>query len=132
LAAVIIISHGNLAEAIVGSANMILRGNLEDVYHVCLKDDGIETFENTLKEIADEVRNKEVILMADIKGGSPFNTSLSVLRNHKYRAITGMNLISVIDVLMNRDHLSLDEIADSAVAASQESIEKIYINVENK
>ena len=131
MVAVVLVSHGRLAEAIVGSAKMILRCDMEDVYYTCLKDDGIEVFEKSLMEIAEKVKDKEVILMADIKGGSPFNASISIFRNHKYRAITGMNLISVIDVLMNRETLSIDEAVDSAIANAKEAIEKVYINLEN-
>ncbi|SEO86503.1 PTS sugar transporter subunit IIA [Propionispora vibrioides] len=125
---VVLVSHGPLAEALVSSAKMILRCDMEGVHAVCLTDDGIETFEKRIKAIAEQIQKEEIILLADIKGGSPFNASLSVFRNCKFKVVTGMNLSVVIEALMNRECLSLNEIADTAMKNGKESIEKISLD----
>lgn len=125
---IILVSHGRLSYELLNSANMIIRNQIEDIYPVSLDEDtGIDTLKEKLLNISKKIKGNEVLILCDIKGGSPFNTSLIVFKNYNYKILTGMNLPMLLEVLMNRNHTTLDSLADIAVKAGALAVECIKL-----
>lgn len=125
---IILVSHGKLSYELLNSANMIIRNEAKDIYAVSLDEDsGIDTFKEKLLNIAQKVKGNEVLILCDIKGGSPFNTSLVVFKDYDYKLLTGMNLPMLLEILMHRRHATLDNLADIAVKAGASSVECIKL-----
>lgn len=100
----LIVSHGGMARGICESASMIY-GELDDVKYLCLeKDKGIESFSKSLDALLDDMGSSdEIVVLADLKGGSPYNTTVSKLSEkgllEKSTVFSGMNLTMLLSLL---------------------------------
>ena len=125
---ILLVSHGNLAEGLLHSYEMIV-GKSDNISIVNLDDNGIEDFRKRLHEHLDVLtEEKQTIVLCDLKGGTPFNESLmySMENPGKIRIISGMNLPMLSELGMQTNVDNADEINESistVVEVGKESIE---------
>lgn len=119
----LIVSHGTLAEGIIESAKVIL-GDFVSAESCCLKVGmGIEEFEKNISEIVKVYKaTDEIIVLADLKGGSPYRATISALSekdliNNSF-ILTGVNLPMVISVLM-KDEITKEDINEIMYQAKE-------------
>lgn len=101
--AVLLISHGKLAYELKNTLEMIVGSN-GNLYCVGLDvKENIHDFEKKLDDILEKLINyKDVLIFADLYGGSPCNTTLKYLSENKhYEIISGMNLPMVLSAVLN-------------------------------
>ncbi|MBS4803530.1 MAG: PTS sugar transporter subunit IIA [Clostridium sp.] len=108
---IILISHGHFAKYAMDSAEMIV-GKQENYKVISVTDD--KDLEDVLRELEDSYKilskDREVIVLADIFGGTPCNaTSRLILNGENVVAYTGFNLPVLLELLLNRDR-PIDEI----------------------
>ena len=104
---VCLVSHGNLAEGLHDTLTMFM-GNCEGVMHMTLKQgETVDQFQvrctEMLKTLGEE---DEVIVLADLIGGSPLTTflnALSDLGKTPLIVLGGMNLAMALNALLNKD-----------------------------
>ena len=104
---VCLVSHGNLAEGLHDTLTMFM-GNCEGVMHMTLKQgEAVDQFQvrctEMLKTLGEE---DEVIVLADLIGGSPLTTflnALSDLGKTPLIVLVGMNLAMALNALLNKD-----------------------------
>lgn len=104
---VCLVSHGNLAEGLHDTLTMFM-GNCEGVMHMTLKQgEAVDPFQvrctEMLKTLGEE---DEVIVLADLIGGSPLTTflnALSDLGKTPLIVLGGMNLAMALNALLNKD-----------------------------
>lgn len=104
---VCLVTHGNLAEGLHDTLTMFM-GNCEGVMHMTLKQgEAIDQFQvrctEMLKTLGEE---DEVIVLADLIGGSPLTTflnALSDLGKTPLIVLGGMNLAMALNALLNKD-----------------------------
>lgn len=116
---ILLISHGQYAEAFKGSLKMIA-GEVTNLYSCCLlPSDGPEQFQDKLAQLEPELdKYDEVLVFADLFGGSPCNsTFVKFAQNPKYHFIAGMNFPMVLTAI-----LSESEAVDSLIAQGREGI----------
>lgn len=124
---IILVSHGNLATGILDSSKMIY-GDLENVSCITLSNDGgMEYFNEELAAFLDELEvGTDVLIMADLKSGTPFNVSLVNALERKEKLaieiVSGLNLPMLIESLAIRDDLSLGELTKRAIEAGKDWI----------
>ncbi|GAA0737641.1 PTS sugar transporter subunit IIA [Clostridium oceanicum] len=129
---IIIVSHGTIAKGIYEAATMIY-GELKDVEYLCLeKDMGIDTFKEKLEKIIEEVKEyKQIIAIADLKGGSPYTTTISLLSDkgllEKSKIISGLNLPMILSLLFMEGELSEDNLQE-VISQSKDGISKFQID----
>jgi|SRR5699024_10535056 len=116
---VIISTHGLTSIELLKSAEMIV-GNQTNVETVTFKEgEGIDDLkEKYNKAIQNLQSNDELIILADLWGGSPFN----VAANLNIEVVTGVNIPMLIELFMNRDHMEMDELIKTIMNTSKESI----------
>lgn len=101
---ILLVSHGTMAKGVYEAANMIF-GELEGVYYLCLeKDMDIESFKLKLNILIDNIKSyREIIVFADLKGGSPYTSTLTLLSEKgllsKSKVISGLNLPMLLSIL---------------------------------
>ena len=120
---VILVSHGELADTMLKTAELIT-GEKEHVltFGLSLGDD-VEVFrENVMKAIGEVLKNHELLLLTDIQSGSPFNVAVGAMMTHRFLHYTGMNLPMVVEALSSMEYLSLEEISAELTALSTGSI----------
>ena len=123
---VLVTSHGNFCHGLVESYGMIAGAN-DNIQAISLTDEGIGKFSEELNNTLEDMTSDDnVIIMTDIKGGTPYNESLKYMLSFsdKVRLISGMNLPMLIEVgLLLNANLNLDELISKAVDVGKDSIE---------
>jgi len=120
---ILIVSHGNLAEALISSAQ-ILVGNLPKVRGVSIwpQDKQDEIQERIEREIAEVDSGEGVIILTDLLGGTPTNLSLSFLGEKRVAVVTGVNIPMLLALFSYQKEKSLEEIGRLVKKAGQKSI----------
>lgn len=98
----ILVSHGDLAKSMLGSAQMIV-GEQEDAQAFGLyPQDDISNLKNQLRMAIAETGDEEIVCFTDLFSGSPFNAVVSLMGEYPIRHITGMNLPMILEAFMMR------------------------------
>lgn len=124
LAGIVVASHGELASALISSAEMIV-GSQDNITAVCLDpEDNLEACLDALCAAIDQVQTDAgVIVLIDLFGGTPGNAALLGLRERSYPVVAGVNLPMLLEVSMNRlGGLSTKELTEIAMQAGHNSI----------
>ena len=127
---ILVISHSTLCKGFNEAVKMIL-GSEISIECLALDEEGIEIFHEKLKKKIDKLKNQneEVLILADLFGGSPFNRAFYEARkDEKIKVIAGVNLSMIIEAIMNKTS-SLDEVIFKIIESSKDSItEGIILN----
>ncbi len=121
---VIIAGHGDLGQALIGSAELIL-GSQENITAIGLKpQDNLDICQCALMSGMGQLDiSQGVIVLADLFGGTPCNAAALGERDRYYPIVAGVNLPMVLEVLLNRDCVaSVDALAEIALEAGRTSI----------
>ncbi|WP_291649740.1 PTS sugar transporter subunit IIA [Clostridium sp.] len=126
---IILISHGHFAKYSMESAEMIV-GKQENYEIISVTDD--KDLENVLEDLRgayEKLSNeREVIILADIFGGTPCNaSSRMILDGCNVVVYTGFNLQVLLELLLSRE-LPIEEIKSKLEKVYKES----FIDVNNK
>ena len=122
---IIIASHGEFADGILQSATMIV-GEQENVAAVVLQpSEGPDDIRKKIEEAAASFDTDEVLVLADLWGGTPFNQANSIYEQNKdkWAIVAGLSLPMLIEALtarysMNESHA----IARAIVPVAQENV----------
>lgn len=118
---VLVVSHSTLAKGFNEAVNMILGS---EINYLGLDDDGVEIFHKRLKEKIEAIKdkNKKVLILADLFGGTPFNKALyEASFDSEVKVISGINLPMLIEAIM-REKSNIDEVALEIVESTKDSI----------
>jgi len=124
---IILVSHGDLAKGMAQSAQMITGKNDNLSYY------GFYPGEHP-SEMISEIRNKVInneednfIVIADILGGSVFNTAMELLELENVKILSGMNLSLIVDLLLSTKISDKD--LEEKVSKAKADI-KLFSNIE--
>ena len=121
---VVIIGHGDLGPALVGSASLIL-GEQTNIATVSLNpQDNLESCQCAFKSGIEKLDiSQGVIVLADLFGGTPCNAAALGLRDRAYPVVAGVNLPMLLEVLLSRDQVeTVDELRRIALETGTKSI----------
>jgi mannose/fructose-specific phosphotransferase system component IIA len=118
---IVVVGHGDLAGALVATAEMIC-GRLEDVHSVgLLASDSPESFSERLLEAAGDPDGR-LLILTDLAGGTPHNVALVATRRlPRALLISGVNLAVLIEAAMTTDALDGDSV-ERLVASGREAL----------
>ena len=122
---IIIASHGEFAEGILQSATMIV-GEQENVAAVVLQpSEGPDDIRKKIEEAAASFETDEVLVLADLWGGTPFNQANSIYEQNKdkWAIVAGLSLPMLIEALTGRYSMNESHaIARAIVPVAQENV----------
>ncbi len=123
---IIIASHGDFANGILQSAQMIF-GEQENVKACTLMpSEGPETIKTKMEEAIKSFDNQnEILFLVDLWSGTPFNQANVLIEGHedKWAIVTGLNLPMLIEAYAARlSSESAHEIASSILNLSRDGI----------
>ena len=121
---ILVMSHGEFAEGICKSAEMII-GEQENLKTVIFNPgESLDTLVEKLKKAINEFDNDfPHLLLIDIFGGSPSNaTALLLAENYKINAVSGVNLPMLLEALTERENTAPDMLVKQLKAAGNEGI----------
>ncbi|MDO4535396.1 MAG: mannose/fructose/sorbose PTS transporter subunit IIA [Clostridium perfringens] len=128
--AVIVATHGELADEIVKVSEMIF-GKQENVGVVTfLREENIEALKRKYDEQLSALnKDNGVLFLVDIFGGSPFKIASSIsLQNDNMDIITGVNLPMLLEIYKLRDYLGLKEIVKFTKDSAKDGIKSLKSN----
>lgn len=111
--AILLVSHGTYAKAMLETAGMIL-GPQEHAAAVGLSaDESPDQLREELTRAMEGFQGMELLVLTDITSGTPFNTVMSLTGRYSFRHLTGINLPLLIETLICRQFVPLEDLAKS-------------------
>ena len=132
---VVLVSHGTFAPGLHSVLKMLAGGDREDILSASMEDGMgadafVERFEKTIQPIGPE---DEILVLADIIGGSPLTNALDVLSKKglldKATAFGGMNLPMALTASMMKGALDGDSLAEALLQESRNGIQRMALDV---
>ena len=126
----ILVSHGTFAPGLHNALGMMAGSDREDIRSTSLLDGmDVDTFRANFTELVGDITTEdEIILTADIIGGSPLTTALDVLTEKgllgKTLAIGGMNLPLVLTAAFADAETPLDELEQELTGEAKDQIKR--------
>ncbi|MCQ2509278.1 MAG: PTS fructose transporter subunit IIA [Lachnospiraceae bacterium] len=133
---IVMVSHGMFAPGLHNALGMLAGKDREDILSTSLKDGmGADEFaENFRKMISVVKEDDEIILFADLLGGSPLSTSANVLAEMgllgRTKMFTGMNLPLVLGATLMKDDMDTEEMKEEMLSDAQDGIQEFTVAVE--
>lgn len=135
---VLLVSHGEFAPGLHKAVNMLAGEEREDVLSTSLVNGmGADEFAENVKQVLSVVGSgDEIILFADIVGGSPLATTANVLLEtgllERTRMIGGMNLPLVLTCVLSKDDEETVDLIDELIEGAREQIKEFTIAVDDE
>ena len=126
----ILVSHGTFAPGLHNALGMMAGSDREDIRSTSLLDGmDVDTFRANFAELVGDITAEdEIILTADIIGGSPLTTALDVLTEKGLLAHTlaigGMNLPLVLTAAFADADTPLDELEAELTGEAKDQIKR--------
>lgn len=126
----ILVSHGTFAPGLHNALGMMAGSDREDIRSTSLLDGmDVDTFRANFAELVGDITPEdEIILTADIIGGSPLTTALDVLTEKgllgKTLAIGGMNLPLVLTAAFADAETPLEEREQELTGEAKDQIKR--------
>ena len=130
---VVLVSHGMFAPGLHDALGMLAGENREDILSTSLKNGmGADEFaENVRKLISVVKEDDEILLFADLLGGSPLTVSANVIAEEglldRTTMISGMNLPLVLSAAVMKDDMDIDELKAELIPEGQDAITEFTI-----
>ena len=129
----ILVSHGTFAPGLHNALGMMAGSDREDIRSTSLLDGmDVDTFRANFAELVQDITPEdEIILTADIIGGSPLTTALCVLTEKgllaRTLAIGGMNLPLVLTAAFADADTPLDELEAELTGEAKDQIKRFAL-----
>ena len=110
---IVIVTHGQLGDALIDVADCILGQRSEGVISISININ--ENVDNLREKIVEGIKkvdmNKGVLILTDMFGGTPSNLSYSFLEEGCLEVISGVNLPILIKAVNARSKMGISELA---------------------
>ena len=121
---IVIVTHCQLGEALIGAAEFIIGSRPESIESVSI--DLSQNAEKLREKIArgiKKVKGQEgIIILTDMFGGTPSNLSYSFLEEGHIEVLSGVNLPILIQAVNTRKKMELDQLAANLEVFGKKSI----------
>ena len=130
---IVLVSHVMFAPGLHDALGMLAGENREDILSTSLKNGmGADEFaENVRKLISVVKEDDEILLFADLLGGSPLTVSANVIAEEglldRTTMISGMNLPLVLSAAVMKDDMDIDELKAELIPEGQDAITEFTI-----
>lgn len=122
---IVLVSHGPLAEGLKGAAEMIVGPQQRFLTVAMGPAADVDVLRAQIEEAATSVAGEQAsegtLVLADLMGGSPSN-ACAYLSSTGMQVVCGVNLPMLLEVLMNREEMSADALAEFALHAGKDGI----------
>ena len=133
---VVLVSHGTFAQGLHSVLKMLAGGDRADVLSTGMEDGmGADVFAERFKEPISPIGDEdEIILLADIIGGSPLTNALDVAAKagmlDRTRAYGGMNLPMALTAVLMKDTVDKDTLEMSMLTESKNAMARMELHTE--
>lgn len=101
---ILILTHDGWGQALIKSVRMIV-GEIKNVYEVPLQaEDSLPEYIARVKEQVDQLNwSKKLLILTDIKGGTPSNVALRISKDYEIVAISGLCASMLLEAVMKQE-----------------------------
>jgi len=121
---IVIVTHSNLGEALIEAAEFIVGSRPDAVAPVSI--DLNQSAEKLRQKIADGIKKvdkeKGVLILTDMFGGTPSNLSYSFLEEGQIEVLSGVNLPILIQATSMREKMEVNQLAAKLETFGKKSI----------
>ena len=121
---IVIVTHGQLGDALIDAAEFIIGDRPDAIVSVSI--DLNENADKLREKIAAGIKkvdkNEGMLILTDMFGGTPSNLSYSFLEEGRVEVISGVNLPILIKAVNTRKKMELTKLAVSLEAFGKKSI----------
>lgn len=134
---VILVSHGDFAEGLKSALEMFTGEQSKDVIAVGLrKGEAADQFGQRFAEVIEQVDDTaELIILADIVGGSPLTTACNILAQKERLTnviiLGGMNFPMALNSVLFKDSLDGTEFVERILAEATTAVQQFKLTVED-
>lgn len=122
MTAILLVSHGGLAQAMLETAEMILGPQEYAAAIGLLPEETPQTLEMKITSRLDAFSGMPVLVLTDICSGTPFNTVTRLSERYAFCHVTGVSLPLLSEALMDRDSESPDALARKLKEIAPETV----------
>jgi PTS system mannose-specific IIA component len=121
---IVVVTHAQLGEALIGAAEFIVGDRPEGLESVCIDlAQDVDKLRDKVEAAIKKVDKEDgVLVLTDMFGGTPSNISYSFLEEGHIEVLSGVNLPVLIEAIVSREKLGLDELATKLEATGKKSI----------
>lgn len=118
---IIIAGHGNFGSGLMSSLDLLAGANQDIIAVDFLGDMSEDDLKNQMEDIITQFLDEEILFVCDILGGTPFKTAATLANSaERIEVVAGCNLGSILEVLFQKDNLTLGELADTIITSSKQ------------
>jgi len=122
---IIISGHGTYATALKNTIELVAGSNADMYFIDFLVTDTETTLQAKIHTVLNKNMEKQVLFVCDILGGTPFKIAAEIANNNNnMEVVAGVNVSSIIEVMFQKDELSLSDLSDLIIEASKKSTKK--------
>jgi len=121
---IVIVTHCQLGEALIGAAEFIIGRRPESLESVSIDlSENAGKLRDKISQGIKSVKGQEgVLILTDMFGGTPSNLSYSFLEEGRIEVLSGVNLPVLIQAASMRKKMKLDELATNLESFGKKSI----------
>ncbi|MGB5748584.1 MAG: PTS sugar transporter subunit IIA [Desulfobacterales bacterium] len=121
---IVIVTHSQLGEALIGAAEFIIGSRPGSIESVSIDlSENAEKLRSKIDQGIKKVMGQEgVIILTDMFGGTPSNLSYSFLEEGRIEVLSGVNLPILIQAVNMRKKKALDQLAADLETFGKKSI----------
>jgi PTS system N-acetylgalactosamine-specific IIA component len=133
---VLIVSHGMLAPGLHDAVKMLAGEDKPEVRSTSLKNGmGADEYADNFRQLTEDIGpDDEVILFADIVGGSPLSFAANLIAEKGLLGNTlmigGMNLPLVLTTVLMKDTMELEDIKEDILSEAAEALKVFEVAVD--
>lgn len=123
---IILSAHGEFATSLLKSAEMIT-GPLQGITAISFyPNEGMEDLSRKIKTAIEEYGSNELLIITDLKGGTPCNVSFLLSKQHNFTLLCGLNLPILLEASFLKDvETSSSILCDKLLEVGSTSIQRI-------
>ncbi|MEG0853191.1 MAG: PTS fructose transporter subunit IIA [Angelakisella sp.] len=126
---ILLTGHGNFATGLLSAVRLICGTHRQVVAVDFAQEDSIDDLRTNILSVINEEDN-DILILTDIAGGSPYNTSV-LLKNEftgkNIEVVSGANIPMLISAIMERGEQSAPEVAENIVEVALHSIKRFQL-----
>ena len=132
---ILLVRHGTMAQGVHSVLDMLAGEGRKDILSTSLKNGmgADELAENVRKCVSVVKEEDELLVFADMIGGSPLTTTAKVLAEqgllNRTTMIGGMNLPLVVSAVVSKDSVDRAQIVDMLVPEAREALHEFTVTV---
>ena len=125
MAGIIITGHGHFPSGILSAVELVagMSGQITAVDFEA--GESARELKASMTAALESMEEKEILVLADLAGGTPFNTAAVLkqeVKGKEIRLLAGASMPMVVEAVFSRAALGLDALADMAARAAAEGV----------